>query len=212
MLHRSVKSVALVMLAALVSFVGFATPLHADYGPQMVTRKLAAHKTLSDSYVAFADSATNPAHARGAYIDSLVFFLPTRSTVTKPDTLLIDTSDWDWNVIGQSATVNGIAYVNFAITDPAASGVDSIYCTYQTSPDGTNFSNAGSTSLTTYNASEKFSRFPILSDQDALNSSSFFGQAFIRIIVMGDTGGKLGGIQASVTYPRLRGVNPITTN
>lgn len=160
------------------------------------------------------------ASVAGAYVDSVAFTIPTRTTSTDPETLLVDTSDWDWVYPYGSAaptTAAAVAYINFTIPagslGKVASGVDSVFCLYQTSPDGNAWHvTQTATSLATWTDAGNFARFPILADQDALNAASFFGQRYIRIIVCGDTGGKLGGVTASVTYWRRAGAPDLVQN
>lgn len=149
----------------------------------------------------------------GATVDSLVWTLGTRSTSENPDTLAtIDTADWDWvGPAGGVTTSNyAVAYLNFTVASGAgqlASGNDSLHVQYQTSPDNVNFSAVSAASLITWNAADVYGRLPVLANSSSLNASAFFGQRYLRFIVCGDTGGKIGGMSASYQYFKRKAIN-----
>lgn len=193
------------LFIALVALVVTSTAVtdasaQGSYPPKFTTRILPGKETVS-----------------AAYVDSAQFTIAAATISTNPETLYCDTSDWDWvyPAGGHTGTAYAVAYLNFSVggTGAVASGIDSVHTMFQTSANGTNFNKTQTaTSLLTWNNNDAFGAIPILVDSDGLNATQPFGKRYIRFIVQGDTGGKLGQVTASISYWRRPDVDQVFNN
>lgn len=191
MLHRSVKSVALVMLAALVAFAAFAPPLNASDARLRV-------KPLQWLEV-------------GSIVPTDTTYLTDEADTTR--TIPIQTDDWDWNAILASQLTGGTscarvmfsANLNNAVTDTIyytleqGTGRDSAY-----TQNGTIVAAAGAVAL-----SPTFSNVWIGSLQIDPDSAPGVNNAWLcpsfRLRVAGDQSGttpKISGLRVYVIYPQ----------